>query len=48
MFSIPASLVSERNTPDKTALTGLVEQWLTNINNDEFNGVMFVDFKKGV
>ena len=29
----------------QTALIGLVEQWLTNINNDEFNGVIFVDFK---
>ena len=30
----------------QTALTSLVEQRLTNINNDEFNGVIFVDFKK--
>ena len=30
----------------QTALTSLVEQWLTNINNDEFNDVIFVDFKK--
>ena len=30
----------------QTALTSLVEQWLSNINNDEFNGVIFVDFKK--
>ena len=25
----------------QTALTSLVDQWLTNINNDEFNGVIF-------
>ena len=30
----------------QTALTSLVEQWLTNINNNEFNGAIFVDFKK--
>ena len=30
----------------QTALTILVEQWLSNINNDEFNGVIFVGFKK--
>ena len=30
----------------QTALTSLVEQWLTNIDNYEFNGVIFVDFKK--
>ena len=30
----------------QTALTSLVDQWLTNINNDELNGVIFVDFKK--
>ena len=30
----------------QTALTSLVEQWLTNIDNNEFNGVIFVDFKK--
>ena len=30
----------------QTALTSLVDQWLTNINNDEFNGVIFIDFKK--
>ena len=30
----------------QTALTSVVEQWLSNINNDEFNGVIFVDFKK--
>ena len=30
----------------QTVLTSLVEQWLTNINDDEFNGVIFVDFKK--
>ena len=29
----------------QTALTSLVEQWLTNINNNEFNGAIFVDFK---
>ena len=29
-----------------TALTSLVEQWLTNIDNYEFNGVIFVDLKK--
>ena len=28
----------------QTSLTSLVDQWLTNINNDEFNGVMFIDF----
>ena len=46
IFSIPASLVSEKKHPCQTALTSLVEQWLSNINNDEFNGVIFVDFKK--
>ena len=30
----------------QTALTSLVYQWLSNINNDEFNGVTFVDLKK--
>ena len=30
----------------QTALTSLVKQWLTNINNNEFNGAIFVDFKK--
>ena len=30
----------------QAALTSLVERWLTNINKDEFNGVIFVDFKK--
>ena len=30
----------------QTALTSLVEHWLTNIDNHEFNGVIFVDFKK--
>ena len=30
----------------QTVLTSLVEQWLTNINNNEFNGAVFVDFKK--
>ena len=30
----------------QTALTSLVDQWLTNINTDEFNGVIFIDFKK--
>ena len=30
----------------QTALTSLVEQWLTNINNNEFNGAIFLDFKK--
>ena len=30
----------------QTALTSLVDQWLTNINNDEFNCVIFVDLKK--
>ena len=30
----------------QTALTSFVEQWLTNINNNEFNGAIFVDFKK--
>ena len=30
----------------QTALTSLIDQWLTNINNDEFNGVIFIDFKK--
>ena len=30
----------------ETALASLVEQWLTNINNDEFNGVIFIDLKK--
>ena len=30
----------------QTALTSLVEQWLTNINNNEFNGAILVDFKK--
>ena len=30
----------------QTAITSLVEQWLSNINNDEFNGVIFVDFKR--
>ena len=29
----------------QTALTSLVEQWLTHIDN-EFNGVIFVDFRK--
>ena len=28
------------------ALKSLVEQWLTNINNNEFNAVIFVDLKK--
>ena len=28
----------------QTALTNLVDQWLTNINNDEFSGVIFIDF----
>ena len=28
------------------ALTSLVDQWLTNINNNEFNGVIFIDLKK--
>ena len=30
----------------QTALTSRVEHWLTNINNNEFNGAIFVDFKK--
>ena len=30
----------------QTTLTSLVDQWLTNINKDEFNGVVFVDFKE--
>ena len=30
----------------QTALTSLVDQWLTNIHNDEFNGVIFIDLKK--
>ena len=30
----------------QTVLTSLVEQWLSNINNDEFNDVIFVDFKQ--
>ena len=30
----------------QTVLTSLVEQWLTNIDNNEFKGVIFVDFKK--
>ena len=30
----------------QTALTNLVDQWLTNIGNDEFSGVIFIDFKK--
>lgn len=29
-----------------TALTNLVDQWLTNINNNEITGVLFVDFAK--
>ena len=32
----------------QTALTNLVHQWLTNINNDEFSGVIFIDFKKSL
>ena len=30
----------------QSALTSLGEQWLTNINNNQFNGAIFVDFKK--
>ena len=30
----------------QTVLTSLVEQWLTNIDNDEFNGIILVDLKK--
>ena len=30
----------------QTALTSRVEQWLSNINNDEFNSVIFVDLKR--
>ena len=30
----------------QTALTNLVDQWLTDINNDQFSGVIFIDFKK--
>ena len=30
----------------QTALKSLVEQWLTNINNNEFNCAIFVDFRK--
>ena len=30
----------------QTALTHLVDQWLHNINSNEFNGVLFVDFRK--
>ena len=29
-----------------TALTNLVEEWLMNINNNEYTGVLFVDFAK--
>ena len=29
-----------------TALTTLVDKWHTNINNNEFSGVLFVDFAK--
>ena len=28
------------------SLTNFVDQWLTNINNDEFNGVIFIGLKK--
>ena len=27
----------------QTAFNSLVDQWLTNINNDEFKGVLFID-----
>ena len=30
----------------QTALTHLVDHWLHNINNNKFNGVLFVDFRK--
>ena len=30
------------------ALSSLVDEWLTNINNNEFNGVMFIDLKKNL
>ena len=30
----------------QTALTHLVDQWLHNINSNQFNGVLFVDFRK--
>ena len=30
----------------QTALSSLVDQWLININDDEFNGVIFTDLKK--
>ena len=29
-----------------TALTNLVEEWLSNINDDTFSGVLFIDFAK--
>merc|ERR1712121_228263 len=29
-----------------TALTGLTDQWLKNINNNELTGVVFLDFVK--
>ena len=30
----------------QTAISSLVDQWLSNINNDEFDGVVLVDLKK--
>ena len=32
----------------QTALTHLVDHWLHNINNNKFNGVLFVDFRKAL
>ena len=48
IFSIPTSLASERNPPVKLSLTCLVDQWLTNINNNEFNGVLSIDITKSL
>ena len=49
---IPTSLVPKKSPKQRNkknpALTRLVDQWLTNINNTEldFNGVIFIDLKK--
>ena len=35
-----------KNHSCHTALTNLVEEWLLNINNNKFTGVLFIDFAK--
>ena len=42
----PSQSGFRKNHSCHTALTNLVDQWLTNINKNEFSGVLFVDFAK--